>query len=489
VQQSQEIYRAGTGNDLNFDEIINEIEKVVLDIYTSAKFECNQNDLKEIPEVLESLNAQWQEWHKLTKQRDLFSERFKKRIRDAVKGPGQVLRAEALPQPSPATAPPQGAAEDIGTGDDQVAAAPGRAGSRSGGAGDDCAGNGHVGADAGPGLVAQGARTSPATSSPPPLLRHPPALPAAAATSASPVPMPSADAEPGCVAQGAPASQMQQPPQPRVTSPPTSPQPASAEPQSQASHAPAQACGAASLLQSEHCLVDGGQPEEIGKGGEKKTNFGLGDRVKIYWEGNRQWFCGVVEKTSRKKGGKVQVRYEVDDEVFWEDIADVYAAPLEGAKLGRQSVQQANKVSRGRQRGRAAKESSAHLNGETAEAAAPDTVAPRPPAPSSAATAAMQQPPHPLAAAAGGAGGSGSVGELASAAGGAGDSCGGGGGRGSRVQDLIGEEKEAVMAEMEAVARRHLRPGGIRDSARGRGEKRSRSRRTSGKSRNNSCRM
>ena len=49
------------------------------------------------------------------------------------------------------------------------------------------------------------------------------------------------------------------------------------------------------------------------------------------------------------------------------------------------------------------------------------------------------------------------------------------------VQELIGEEKEAVMAEVEAVARRLLRPWGIRDSARGRGEKRNRSRRTSRK--------
>jgi hypothetical protein len=57
------------------------------------------------------------------------------------------------------------------------------------------------------------------------------------------------------------------------------------------------------------------------------------------------------------------------------------------------------------------------------------------------------------------------------------------------IQELIIEQKEAVMAEMEAVARRQLRPCGIRDSARGRGEKRSRSRRTYGKSRTNSCRM
>jgi hypothetical protein len=177
VNRSQECYRAGTGNDYDFDDIGDEVEKAVLDLYTSGKFECNEDDLKEIPEVLESLNVQWQE---LTKQGDLFSERFKKKIvRDAVKGPGQVARAqpgqvarasraEALPQPSrpqqqrsPAKSSPQGAAEGIGTGDDEVAAAAGRAGgSRSGGGGDDGAGDGRVGADAGPGRVAEGAPAS-----------------------------------------------------------------------------------------------------------------------------------------------------------------------------------------------------------------------------------------------------------------------------------------------------------------------------------------
>jgi len=47
---------------------------------------------------------------------------------------------------------------------------------------------------------------------------------------------------------------------PRVASPPTSPQPASANPQSQTSHPPAPASGAASLLQSEGSIVEtGGQ--------------------------------------------------------------------------------------------------------------------------------------------------------------------------------------------------------------------------------------
>ncbi len=112
--------------------------------------------------------------------------------------------------------------------------------------------------------------------------------------------------------------------------------------------------GGAAGEQSEDGIVDGGQPEEIGKGGEKKTNFCPGDRVKVFWDGEGQWFYGVVEKTRREKGGQVRVRYEDDDEVHWEDSAHVRAAPLERAKLGRLPVQQANKVSRGRKRGRAA---------------------------------------------------------------------------------------------------------------------------------------
>jgi hypothetical protein len=105
--------------------------------------------------VLESLNVQWQE---LTKRGDLFSERFKKNILiAAVKGPGQVPRAETLPQPSwpqqqqrsPAKAPPQGAPQGIRTGDDEVAAAAGRAGgSRSSDGGGDGTGDGRVGAGA-----------------------------------------------------------------------------------------------------------------------------------------------------------------------------------------------------------------------------------------------------------------------------------------------------------------------------------------------------
>ena len=146
MERSQEFYRAGTANDLKSDDISDKIEKELWNIYTSGKFECNEDDLKHIPEVLESLNEQWQ---KFTTQSDLISERFQKKIVRTVKGPGQVSRAEALPhlsrppqQRSSAKAPPQGAAEGIGTGHD---------------GGDDGAGNGCVGADAGPGRVAQGA--------------------------------------------------------------------------------------------------------------------------------------------------------------------------------------------------------------------------------------------------------------------------------------------------------------------------------------------
>ncbi len=147
MRWSQEFCRLQQ-HDLNFDDISDKIEKAVLSIYEKAVDIYTSDDLKLIPKVLESLNAQWQE---LTKQGDLLSERFKKRVRDAVKGPGQVPRAEALPQPSrpqqhpsPAKAAPQGAAEGIGTGDDQVAAAAGIAGSCSGGGGDDGAGDGRV---------------------------------------------------------------------------------------------------------------------------------------------------------------------------------------------------------------------------------------------------------------------------------------------------------------------------------------------------------
>jgi hypothetical protein len=135
VVRSQEFYHAGTAKNLHFDDISVQIEKAFRRIYTSGNLEGTEDDLAEIPKVLGSLNEQWQE---STKQGVLFSQRFKKFIEGnaKVKGQGQVPRpelcSEALPPPSPAKAPPQGAVEGIGTGDDQVAAAAGRAGSHGG---------------------------------------------------------------------------------------------------------------------------------------------------------------------------------------------------------------------------------------------------------------------------------------------------------------------------------------------------------------------
>ena len=42
--------------------------------------------------------------------------------------------------------------------------------------------------------------------------------------------------------------------------------------------------------------------------------FGVGDRVQVYWDGEEQWFCAVVEEVA-PGGGRVRVRYDEDDEV------------------------------------------------------------------------------------------------------------------------------------------------------------------------------
>jgi hypothetical protein len=116
--------------------------------------------------------------------------------------------------------------------------------------------------------------------------------------------------------------------------------------------------GGAAGEHGEEWMVDegGGPSEEMLKGSEKKTNWCPGDRVKVYWDGEGQWFYGVVEKTRREKGGQVRVRYEDDDEVHWEASAQVFAAPLERVKSGKQAVQPEHQVSRGRKRGRASAE-------------------------------------------------------------------------------------------------------------------------------------
>ena len=135
LQNCYNVWDANYACDISLEEVRLCIKGKIVDIYTSGKLEGTEDDLAEIPKVLESLNEQWQE---STKQGVLFSQRFKKFIEGnaKVKGQGQVPRpelcSEALPPPSPAKAPPQGAVEGIGTGDDQVAAAAGRAGSHGG---------------------------------------------------------------------------------------------------------------------------------------------------------------------------------------------------------------------------------------------------------------------------------------------------------------------------------------------------------------------
>jgi len=53
------------------------------------------------------------------------------------------------------------------------------------------------------------------------------------------------------------------------------------------------------------------------------ASFSVGDRVKVFWDGENTWFCGVVERT---REGQVEVRYEDDDELHWEDCAAVLPA-------------------------------------------------------------------------------------------------------------------------------------------------------------------
>jgi hypothetical protein len=99
LQNCYNVWDANYACDISIEEVRLCIKNEVQDIYTSGKLEGTENDLAEIPKVLESLNEQWQA---SIKQGVLFSERFKKKIEGnaKVKGSGQVPRAEALPQPS-----------------------------------------------------------------------------------------------------------------------------------------------------------------------------------------------------------------------------------------------------------------------------------------------------------------------------------------------------------------------------------------------------
>jgi hypothetical protein len=130
LQNCYNVWDANYAWNDNLEEVRLYIKNEVESTYTSGKLEGTEDDLAEIPKVLESLNGQLQE---STKRGDLilFYERFKKKIEGNAKVKGQVQgsRAEGLPRPSglhqqssPANAAPQGVAEDSGTGDAQLAA-------------------------------------------------------------------------------------------------------------------------------------------------------------------------------------------------------------------------------------------------------------------------------------------------------------------------------------------------------------------------------
>ena len=44
----------------------------------------------------------------------------------------------------------------------------------------------------------------------------------------------------------------------------------------------------------------------------------VGDKVKVYWEGDDKCFNGIVAKTREGGSGKVLVKYDDDDEEHWE---------------------------------------------------------------------------------------------------------------------------------------------------------------------------
>jgi hypothetical protein len=47
--------------------------------------------------------------------------------------------------------------------------------------------------------------------------------------------------------------------------------------------------------------------------GEDKPRFTVGDRVKVYWDGEQRWFCGIIEKTNPRAR---QVRLDVRMSLF-----------------------------------------------------------------------------------------------------------------------------------------------------------------------------
>jgi hypothetical protein len=88
------------------------------------------------------------------------------------------------------------------------------------------------------------------------------------------------------------------------------------------------------------------EAEGAGKSTDEGAAVGVGNRVKVFWDGEQQWFCGVVEEVGQN--GQVHVRYEDDDEMHWEDPAGCFLAPRE---LGTKSGQAAPRREDGGERG------------------------------------------------------------------------------------------------------------------------------------------
>lgn len=67
-------------------------------------------------------------------------------------------------------------------------------------------------------------------------------------------------------------------------------------------------------------------PPPMAGAGKNVGEANVGDRVQIYWDGEGKWFCAFVEEVA--SGGRVRVKYQDDDEVHWEDVNDLVAAPV-----------------------------------------------------------------------------------------------------------------------------------------------------------------
>ena len=86
LQNCYNVWDANYACDFGLEEVRLCIKGKFVDIYTSGELEGTEDDLAEIPKVLESLNEQWQE---STEQGVLCSERFQKKIERNAKVKGQ----------------------------------------------------------------------------------------------------------------------------------------------------------------------------------------------------------------------------------------------------------------------------------------------------------------------------------------------------------------------------------------------------------------